>query len=229
MNKGIVFYTDNLLDHNIADRVQKQLLFIKNKLNIPIISVSLKPMRFGDKNITLALERGYLTMFKQMLCGLENSDADVIFFCEHDVLYHLSHFDFIPQQNNIYYYNLNVWKLDIKTGKTVRVDDCKQISGLCANRDLLLAHYKERVKRVETGGFSREMGFEPGTHGRKEKIDDYKAEGWSSEFPNIDIRHKGNLTHTRWNPEQFKNKRFTKGWIETNGKYIPGWEGLNLI
>ena len=65
------------------------------------------------------------------------------------------------------------------------------------------------------------MGFEPGTHGRDERIDDHESESWESEFPNIDIRHDQNLTPSRWSKDQFRNQRYTKGWQET--EEIPGW------
>ena len=65
------------------------------------------------------------------------------------------------------------------------------------------------------------MGFEPGTHGRAERVDDYKSERWESEFPNIDIRHAKNLTKAKWKPEDYRNKRYASGWQETWD--IPGW------
>jgi len=74
---------------------------------------------------------------------------------------------------------------------------------------------------VEKNGFSRNMGFEPGTHGRAERVDDYKSGSWESEFPNIDIRHDKNLTPSRWGKEQFRNQKYTKGWQETDE--VPGW------
>jgi len=68
------------------------------------------------------------------------------------------------------------------------------------------------------------MGFEPGTHGRKERVDDYKSERWEAEFPNLDIRHEGTMTPTRWKKEQFRNKRFTKGWQEKGADdQLDGW------
>ena len=66
------------------------------------------------------------------------------------------------------------------------------------------------------------MGFEPGTNNRAERVDDYKSEVWMSKVPNIDIRHDMNLTQTRWNKEQFRNQRYTKGWTEADG--VPGWD-----
>ena len=98
---------------------------------------------------------------------------------------------------------------------------CKQTSGLCAYRSLLLEHYRKRVELVEKNGFSRKMGFEPGSHGRKERVDDYKAERWMSEYPNVDIRHQHNLTPSRWRQDQFRSQRNCKGWQMADE--IPGW------
>lgn len=218
ITKGIVYYTDNKIDEKIFLACQKQI----KKSQLPIVSCSLKPIDFG-KNIVLPLERGYLTMFKQILIALENSESDVIFFCEHDVLYHPSHFDFVPPEKDKYYYNINVWKVRMSDGHGLHYD-CQQLSGLCAYRDLLLEHYRKRVELVEDDGFSRAMGFEPGTHGREERVDDYKAESWKSEFPIIDLRHDGNLTKSRWKKEEFRNQRYTAGWIEQDN--IPGWGHL---
>jgi hypothetical protein len=205
--KGIIYYTDNRLNIKLAKQVRDQI----KKANLPIVSASLKPLDFG-KNIHIQEKRGYLTMFKQILAALEASDSEIIYFCEHDVLYHPSHFEFTPPKKDVYYYNVNVWKTDGK--KAIKVDDCKQTSGLVAYRDLLIRHYRERIKRVEESGFTRKMGFEPGTHNRAERVDDLKAESYTSEQPNLDIRHDNNLTQTRWSPDEFRDQRYTKGWTE---------------
>lgn len=218
VSKGILYYTDNELNPVIMQKCQEQLTKASGQNRI--VSVSLKPITFGD-NIHLPLERGYLTMAKQILAGLEELKTDIVFFCEHDVLYHASHFDFIPPKEDVYYYNTNVWKLRWSDGHAVRVDDCRQLSGLCANRLTLIKHYKERIRRIESEGFSRKMGFEPGTHNRKERVDDLKSERWESAHPNVDIRHDKNLTSSRWSPTQFRDQRYTVGWTET--KDIPSW------
>lgn len=217
VSKGVVYYTDNRLDPEIMQACQAQLRRAVNGHRV--VSVSLQPMDYGD-NIVLALERGYLTMFKQILAGLEALDCDVVFLCEHDVLYHPSHFKFVPARSDIYYYNTNVWKVRASDGHALYYD-CKQTSGLCADRELLVQHYRERVRRVEAEGYNRRMGFEPGTHSRAERIDDHKSETWRSEYPNIDIRHGLNLTPSRWKPEQFRDQRNCRGWIEADE--VPGW------
>lgn len=215
--KGIVFYTDNRLNLKIAHAVQKRL----RTIGLPIVSVSLKPMgHFGDNVHLEGLKPGYLTMFKQILAGLEASDADIIFFCEHDVLYHPSHFDFVPPRWDVFYYNESVWKVDSETGQALFYY-CKQTSGLCAYRSILLQHYRKRVEIVEREGFTMRMGFEPGTHGREARVDDYKAEAWMSDYPNIDIRHGHNLTPSRWRREEFRSQRHTRGWMMADE--VPGW------
>lgn len=231
-SKGIIYYTDNQLEQSLFEKVQKQLR--KAVGEKPIVAVSLEPMEFSSqvqKSFVLGQQRGYLTMAKQILTALENSEARIIFFCEHDVLYHRSHFDFTPPKEDVYYYNTNVWKVRQSDGHAYRTDDMKQLSGLCAYRDILIKHFKERVKRLEEAQVSmstedfnryvRAMGFEPGTHGREERIDDLKADNWESRRPNLDIRHDRNLTASRWSPDQFKNDKYTKGWQEA--EHIPGW------
>lgn len=217
ITKGLVYYTDNRLDNKIFNSVQKQLEIAANVYQI--ISVSLKPTEFGQ-NIVLNRERGILSMFKQILVGLENCTTDIVFLVEHDVLYHTSHFEFVPPRKDVFYYNQNNWKVDAKTGQALFYYS-NQTSGLCAYRSLLLEHYRKRVEIVEREGFSRKMGFEPGTHGRKERVDNYKAKSWMSKHPNIDIRHDKNLTPSRWKQEQFRNKKFCQGWIMADE--VPEW------
>ena len=160
-------------------------------------------------------------MFKQVLAALERSTAEIVYFCEHDVLYSPEHFDFTPPKKDVFYYNENVWKVRAEDGHALYCDNCKQVSGLVAYRELALKHYRERVRIVEEHGYSRNMGFEPGTHGRDHRVDDSTSEGFKSKVPLVDIRHESNLTPNRWNKDQFRNKKYTEGWLEA--KEVPGW------
>jgi hypothetical protein len=214
-SKGLVYYTDNQCEERIALTVRKQIL--KSCNGYPIISVSQYPIDFG-KNIVFPESRSHKTMFKQILKGIEEIDTDIIFFVEHDILYHPSHFDFVPPEKNKYYYNVNTWKLRSKDGQALHYLT-QQVSGLCAYRELLLEHYKTRVARVEKEGFTRKMGFEPGNHSFPRGIDNYKYEIWRSEYPNVDIRHGGNLTGSRFKKRQFRNK--PKEWLMVDE--IPFW------
>ena len=143
-----------------------------------------------------------------MLGALENSTANIIFFCEHDVLYHPSHFDFTPPKKDVFYFNTNVWKVDWLTGKALKVDKCEQISGLCAWKELALDYVREKMKQIEADGFDRH--YEPRG----------KRANWSSKEPIVDIRHDKNFTPNRWSKDQFRNEEHTKGWMEGE---CPDW------
>lgn len=222
--KGVVYYSDNRLTPEIMTACQRQIAQSIN--GHELISVSLQPLGFG-KNIALRKERGYLTMFEQILAGLEASTADVIFFCEHDVLYSKEHFAFTPPDPSIIYYNSHVWHLRTRDGHAVYYE-AKRTSQLCAYRDVLLEHYRKRVEIVKERGFSRRIGFEPGSHNRKERIDDLQSEYWRADVPNIDIKHGQNLTEARWRPSQFRDQRNCRGWKESDGT-IPGWGTTEAI
>lgn len=220
--KGIIYYTDSELPDNIAVPVREQLLTISKEKNIPIVSATLKKLDFGVKNIYFpSMKRGYPAMFKQIMAALEHSTSDIIYFCEHDVLYHPSHFEFTPTDRNTFYYNQNVWYLRLDDGHALHYD-VNQLSGLCGYREALYTHFKERYERVMEEGFSRKMGFEPMTHHRVKWKHLYNLGMWKSRIPNIDIRHDGNLTGTRWFKSQFRNQKLLKGWKKSKTK-IYGW------
>ena len=216
MTKGIVYYTDNTCDETIMNAVMSQLNKCKNGHRI--VSVSQKTMSFGD-NIIIDEERSKLTMFKQILIGLEDLTTDVAFLVEHDVLYHPSHFEFEPPKDDIYYFNKNVWKVDSKSGKCLYYITGKT-SQLCANREFLIEHYKKKIDAVEKIGWNNKIGYEPGNRGvARGGIDDFGRKYFSSEYPNIDIRHSNNLSSSRFKKEQFRNE--PKEWKESDS--VPFW------
>jgi hypothetical protein len=230
LKKQAIFYTDSELEETIAYICRKQIL--RGFPEKDIISVSLKPLKFGQ-NITFKEKRGYLTMSRQILTALESCTADYIWFLEHDVLYHPSHFDFNPPRDDIFYYNLNFWKVRASDGHALRTKDARTLSQMCASRKLLIPHYQKRVKLLEDffknhpdpheqNKYVRAMGFEPGTHHRPEAVDNTESDVWNSLTPNIDIRLDTCLTPSRWRKDQYRNPKFTEGWQESDR--IPGWD-----
>lgn len=215
--KGIIYYTDSQLDPKIAQTVRDQL----SSIGLPIISCSLEPLDFG-MNIHFEGERGYLTMFKQILTCLEacltfqpalGEFIDTVFFCEHDNLMHRSHFDFTPPDNR-FWYDLNWWKVH-EDGKALHWD-AEQVSGLCAKLEPLLEFYRSRVASFELESFDRK--FEP--------LSGEGSADWWAEFPSIDIRHNHNLTYNKRRLEHFRNKSTAINFQESAIDKIPGWDNL---
>jgi len=218
ITKGLLYYSDCRGDARILKAVRDQIH--RAAPGLPIVSVTLQPLDFGH-NIVLPLPRGPLTMFKQILAGLEALDTEIVFFTEHDVLYANGYFAFVPPSRDRFYYNQNRWQVSASDGRTAHYRCC-QTAQLCADRQLLVAHYRKRIAAVEAaGGYGRNMGYEPGTNKWSLSIDSHGAETWSAPTPNIDIRHGGNMSKTRWSPSEFRNKSTCEGWIDGDG--IPEW------
>jgi len=215
LTKGIVYYTDNRCEERILRVVRNQIKACAN--GHKIVSVSQYPIDFGENHV-MPLERSNLSMFKQMLKGLEEIDTDIVFFCEHDVIYHPSHFEFTPTEKDKYYYNQNIWKVDSRTGQALFYK-AQQTSCMSGFRSTLLKHYRKRVEVCERDGFTRRIGYEPGTHNRKERIDKYGCERYFSKFPNLDLRHSNNLTANRFKKSHFR--REPKEWQVADG--VPFW------
>lgn len=210
--KGIIFFTDNQLNLGIAHAVQKQL----NKIGLPIVSSSLKPMTFGDKNVVIPMQRGYHAYFKQIIAALETSSSEIIFFAEHDVLYPISHFEFTPPRKDKFYYNQNWVKVRWGDDKAVSWD-ANQVSGLVCYRELALEWYYKKLKEFETlPKFDRK--FEP------QGDNDDQFEVFKSKEPYVDIRREGkfgnNLTKSKWSLDDFRNKDTAKNFRECS---VPDW------
>jgi len=202
ITKGIVYYTDHRCEERLLWIVREQ---IERSCNgMPIVSVSQSPLDFG-KNVVINEKPGVITMFKQIVAGLEALDTDVAFLCEHDVIYHPTHFEFTPPADNTYYYNLNCWSVNLKDGRAVYYDS-QRLSQICCDRKLLLECFKKKIEQIEEHGWHRKFGFEPGQHPPPRGVDNYGFQTFRSREPNIDVKHGSNLTYFRDNLDQFRKK-----------------------
>ena len=227
MSKGCIYYTDNKIKDPIKSHVYS---FIKDS-GLPIVSCSLKPIEFGD-NIVLNLRSGVKTMWTQILTALEKSTTDYVFFCEHDVLYPKSHFDFTPPKEDVFYYNSNVYRWDYPNNRAITYDRLISLSGLCCNRQLAVDHYRERLEIVEKKGWDqdkskepwwgRRIGYEPGTKPKKRGgYFDENFDTWKSRYPIVDIRYNGTFSPRKVTLKSFRH--LPTNWEETTLDQIPGW------
>lgn len=223
--KSCLYYTCNSHDLTLEHAARNNLLRCRNGYELGC--VSRERTEFADWNIVVDLPRSAATMHEQILQGLERARGEYVFLCESDVFYHPSHFDFTPPTKDTYYYNTNVWRVRYPDGHGVRTADCKQVSGICCNREFLLAHYCKRVTRIRKEGFSRKNGFEPGTRPLPWGYDNHNAATWESPYPNIDVTNHGRtLTKPKFSIDEFRNPKYADGWQETDDE-IPGWGKLS--
>ena len=227
MTKGCIFYTDNKIGEPIRSIVRKYIL----ESGLPITSTSLKPIDFGD-NTVVEGKRSYPTMVRQIRIALEKSKAKYIFFTEHDVLYPKSHFDFTPPEDDIFYYNRNIWRWKCWDDRAITYERLLSLSCMCANREFALNHYKKREEKIEEWGLdkfrsreprkARVWGYEPGTKKTKRGgFSDDDFDTWSSEYPVVDIRHGKTFSSPKCSLEDFKH--LPTGFRDIPIEEIPGW------
>jgi len=218
MTKGLVYYTNNKPDERIFLACQKQLNKCMDYWGFPIYSISHKPIEFGI-NTVVDLENSLVSMYRQILEGLEQCETDVIFLIEHDVLYHPSHFEFTPEREDHFYYNRNQWHVNSETGEVVTYlhNDTSQ---MCALREPLIVHIKRAIETNKDCFHSR-WGISPprGIPPEEQKGKHYGT--YFSLVPNVDVRHPKTFTRVRMTKDQFRSPRSRRGWLETDG--IPGW------
>lgn len=227
---GIIYYTDNRIVGEIIDNSRKTIA----ASGLPIVSCSLnKPIDFGENYVLENRNRSYPTMVDQIIIALEHLKTENVFFTEHDVLYHPSHWTFRPEKSDVYYYNVNNWRWRFPTDIAIGWEYIASLSQMCCNREMALAHFKERIRRAKLENlnfdssreprWARRWGYEPGTKPMKRGgFSDEKFETWESEFPNVDIRHKHTLSMPKTRIEEFVHPPV--GWKEINIADIPGWD-----
>lgn len=183
----IIYYTDHHIEESLGQIVRKQLA--KAATNIPIISVSHKPLNFGKNICTGVKPRSNLNIYEQIYAGLKAApEGSIIYLCEHDVIYHTSHFAFLPKHDDQLYYNQNRFHWGIGQPNYLPARGKWPLSQLVARREFLL---KEIEKILATG----EM---PST------VINRRTRSFTSAKPNVDIRHGKNFSKNgRWKKEYY--------------------------
>jgi hypothetical protein len=108
----IIYYTSNREDEAFEAKIKAKLLAVCG--DIPIISVSQKPIDLG-KNICVGdVGACDSNLFRQILIGCEAATTPFVISAEADCLYPPDYFQFVPDDTSEYYrfrplYILNKW------------------------------------------------------------------------------------------------------------------------
>ncbi|KKT34563.1 MAG: hypothetical protein UW23_C0034G0002 [Candidatus Collierbacteria bacterium GW2011_GWA1_44_12] len=105
----VLYYTSNREDEKFETRIRKNLL--KNCGDLPIVSVSQKPIDLG-RNICVGVhENSYTSEFMQIRLGLEAIKTPFVLTAEADFLYPPEYFQFKPTEKGVCYRYYGVWIL----------------------------------------------------------------------------------------------------------------------
>jgi len=213
---SIIFYTANQIPEFFAENVREQILKA-TKCMIPIISVSQKPLEFGDNICIGDVGPSILGIYRQVLIGAKEAKTDYVVLCEDDILYHESHFNSYRPPNDAFGYNHNKWEiftwerdvvLSTKTGRSL-LNQC------IAPRELLIEALEERFSKTYTEDRIRKHFGEFGKYERWLGVTIRKQEIFYSREPNIIFCHGDALGY------QYLGSR--KGHGDIRVKEIPLW------
>ena len=106
----LLYYTSNRISDFFGNNIRNHLLSLFPE-KVPIISVSHKPMDFGENICVDGFEVSIYNIYKQILIGAKAAKTKYVACCEDDALYTREHFEFRPG-NNAFAYNLSRWHIN---------------------------------------------------------------------------------------------------------------------
>lgn len=189
---SVIFYTANVIPEFFALAVRSRLMdAIGDK---PLISVSHQPMSFG-KNIVVDLPRSHFSIYRQALIGAREAKTKYIALCEDDVLYHSTHFDYIPNAGK-FAYNMSVWALYTWSMPPVfSYKDRRNLSGLICERLLFIEALEERfAKYPDPDNSLKDTWGEIGKYETLLGVTVRESEEFYSKIPNVAFSHENALS-----------------------------------
>lgn len=106
----ILYYSSNSMPEKSAQNFRNRLLEVIG--DTPLISVTQKPIDFGQNICVGELGQSYYNLYKQMLIGLREVKTKWVAMAEDDSLYTEEHFNYRPPDEMTVSYNKNFWFLD---------------------------------------------------------------------------------------------------------------------
>lgn len=195
----VVYYTSNWLDnHNpyFLENTKKQLL--KAIDDLPLVSVSQKPIVFGNNICVGNIGRSHLNLYRQILEGVRAAKTKYVAMAEDDVLYSYQHFHYYLPEKDKFAYDMNKWSIFTWTRPPLFSFRTKRkvVNSLIAKRDMLVAALEERFNRVDNllslGQHEEDIIHHWGDPGRYEEnlgVTVRETEEFYSDCPNIVFSH----------------------------------------
>jgi hypothetical protein len=187
----IIYYTANFISDYFFQNTKKQLL--KAAGDLPIISVSHKPIDLG-KNICLGdIGRSHLNIYRQILIGAKAAKTKYVAMAEDDILYSYEHFHtYVPTEDK-FAYDMNKWQIFTWVAPPqYNFKNRRVVNSLIAKRDMLVAAMEERFnkfKDMPEEQIPLNHWGDPGRYESKLGVTVRETEEFSSLVPNIVFDH----------------------------------------
>jgi hypothetical protein len=192
-DKTIIYYTANHVSYFFANNVRIQLL--KSIGNMPLISVSQKPIEFGENICVGDIGRSQFNTYKQALIGAKAAKTKYIALCEDDVLYSAEHFDCSPSERT-FAYDDNIWNIYTWTKPPMfSYKGRRNLNGLICERELFIEAMEERFAKYDEKNYPKHLFGEPGKYERQLKVTVRNWEFYPTEKPSVAFSHPTELSY----------------------------------
>lgn len=182
----LLYYTCNVIEEPFGENVRKHLLSITK--DMPLISISHKPLSFGENIVVEGFEVLAYNIYRQILIGAKAAKTKYLACCEDDCLYHLDHFKLRPIEN-AFLYNSNRWHVNRNTyfhRNRIGMFTC------IAPRQLVIDTLETRFAKYKEPIVMRHFG-EPGRYEPIIGLPAVKMEIISSELPILTFNHRTSI------------------------------------
>lgn len=185
----VVYYTANQTNEHFFKNVQDQ---IKKSFNGRIISISHKPIDFGD-NTVVSINPSHINIYRQALMGAKKAKTKYIAMAEDDILYSPEHFKYRPKPGvfayNVAYWNFYTWEPTLFSYKGRR-----NMFGLICERDLFIEAMEERFAKHPMGT-NPAIWAEPSKYERQLGVTVRSSEEFYTNPCNIMFSHEKALSY----------------------------------
>jgi hypothetical protein len=197
MSTTLLYYSANLIPETFAVSIRNRIQEQSDRLGMPIISVTHKPIDFG-KNICVGeLKPCPYNVYKQILIGTRIVDTDTIVCVEDDTLYTDEHLSFIPLNDETFFYNST--RLLVERRRYVKKGNRTLMSQCVVSTKLMLETLERRYEKYPHMDFHAVKWFcEPGRYEFKAlKLPQPIREYFTTEFPSLTFSHRNNMGGVR--------------------------------
>ncbi len=220
---SIIYYSSNYLETKHPEFVRKtRENLLKVKGDIPLISVSQRPMDFGENVCVGEIGRSHFNIYRQILEGCKRAKTKWVAMAEDDILYSDSHFHpflFIKHpKDDTFYYDMNKVSMFTWTRPQIFSYRSKRqvVNHLIAPREMLIDALTERFARLKV--LVDQMGIEhPEIEHPELRIQKYWGDpGRYEDLLGVTVRKTD--TFYAWRPSIVFSHEFAYGYEMNQGK-----------
>jgi len=230
----LIYYTDNSMDEDVAKRIREYALEVtQNKY--PVVSVSQKPIDFGENICIGEVGKSKYNLWKQVLIAAQAAKTKYVACIEDDTLYSPDYFTYRPADDVISYEGNYwfvqpggrdyYWRLGKKyqlggqfgciSNRQLIVDNLAVRYSMYTKDPYLDPNYMSRVRRHDRVHFG-----EPGrNYDRQYKIYDSKSEVFFSNNPCVVFIHTKSLGFRGFTKHHLKKYGYPT--VENTAVYLP--------